>query len=266
MKFCPQCGSEVNEGVKFCATCGFQIGSPQETPPPPNEPEPVKQVQEPVYDQAKQAKSAFTDAVSGKTNLVQRVINILTKPKQEWIVIESEQPNTINLLVGYALVLALIPAIAVFIKWGIIGNTIWGVTSRSISMGIMQALIQLIGAGIGVYLFAWVIDLLAPSFESGKNMGKSLQLATYANTPIWVLGILNLVGVLGSLVIFLGAIYSIYLLYIGIPILKKTPADKVTGYLVISIIALIVIYFVVAMILGLFFGLFFINGGGLRGF
>jgi hypothetical protein len=264
MNYCPQCGSEVIEGVKFCASCGYQIVSQQEAPPPVTpETEPLKHTQEPVYEQA---SSAFTNAVTGKTNLVQRVINILTKPKQEWVVIDAEQPNTINLLVGYALVLALIPAIAVFIKYGIIGTTLWGDTHRNLGTGIMHALIQLIGAGVGVYLFAWVIDLLAPSFESGKNMGKSLQLSTYANTPIWVLGILNLFGTLGSLVVFLGAIYSIYLLYIGIPIIKKTPPEKVTGYLVISIIALLVIYFVVAMILGVILGLFFVTGGGMRGF
>jgi hypothetical protein len=268
MKFCPQCGTEVNEGVKFCTTCGFQIvAQPQAPPPPPPvpEPEPDRPAQEPVYEQAKQATHAFSEAVTGKTNLIQRVINILTKPKEEWQVINTEQPNTINLLVGYALVLALIPAIAVFIRFGLIGTTIWGVTYRSISSGIMQALIALIGAVAGTYLFAMVIDLLAPSFESEKNMGKSLQLSAYANTPVWILGILNLIGSLGSLIVFLGAVYSIYLLYLGIPVIKKTSSDKVTGYLVISIIALIVITFIVSLILGLILGLFFVTGAGFRG-
>ena len=270
MKFCPKCGSELNEGAKFCPSCGFQIVAPQQAPPPPPppapEPGPTRPVQEPVYEQAKQASHVFSDAVTGKTNLIQRVINILTKPKEEWLVINTEQPNTISLIVGYALILALIPAIASFLRYGVIGTTIWGVTYRSISTGIMQALIILIGAGVGTYLFAWVIDLLAPSFESEKNMGKSLQLATYSSTPVWILGILNLIGVLGSLAVFLGAIYSIYLLYIGIPVLKKTPAEKATGYLVISIIAYIVIYFVVAMILGLILGIFFVARGGFRAF
>jgi len=271
MKFCPQCGNELNEGARFCASCGYQIPSQQQAPPPPPpadpDPEPVKPRQEPVYDhQAKEATNAFKDAVSGKTNLAQRVINILTKPKEEWQVINDEHPNAMKLIVGYALVLALIPAVAIFIRYSLIGTTVWGATYRSIGGGIMQALIQLIGAGVGIYLFSYVIDLLAPSFESEKNMGKSIQLATYSITPVWVLGILNLFGLLGSLVVFLGSLYALYLLYLGIPIMKKTPQDKIVGYLVISIIAYLVIYFVVALILGLILGLFFVTGGGARMF
>jgi len=49
-------------------------------------------------------------------------------------------------------------------------------------------------------------------------------------------------------------------MYLGIPVMKRTPQDKVTGYLVISIIALFVIYLVVALILGLLLGLVFVSG------
>lgn len=268
MKFCPQCGTELNDGAKFCTSCGFQIIAQQAPPPPMPEPEPAytPPPRENIQDQAREAGQVFTDAISGKTSIIQRVINIITKPKQEWQVILQEQPNAMKLIVGYALILALIPAIASFVRVGLIGTTVWGVTYRSVSGGIMQALIQLIGAGVGIYLFALVIDLLASSFDSEKNMGRSLQLATYSITPVWVLGVLNLVGTLGSLIVFLGVIYSIYLLYLGIPVLKRTPAEKVTGYLVISIIAYLVIYFVVALILGLILGIFFATGGGVRGF
>jgi len=262
MKFCPQCGSELKEGARFCAGCGFQITVQQAPPPPPPAvpSQPSWQQPEPAYTQASQATNAFTDAVSGNTNLVQRVINLLTKPKQEWLVINGEKAETVKLLAGYVLVLSLIPALTFFIKYGVIGSTAWGVTYRSISGGISQALLQLLSALIGVYLFAWVIDLLAASFDSEKNLGKTLQLAAYAYTPIWILGILNLLGTFGSLLVFLGAVYTLYLMYLGIPVLKRTPQDKVTGYLVISIIALFVIYLVVALILGLLLGLVFVSG------
>jgi len=268
MKFCPQCGTELNESAKFCTSCGFQIVSQQAPPPPMPEPEPAytPPAGENFQDHAREAGQVFTAAITGKTSIIQRVINILTKPKQEWQVILQEQPNTMKLIVGYALVLALIPAIASFIRVGVIGTTVWGVTYRSMGGGIVQALVQLIGAGVGIYLFALVIDLLASSFESEKNMGRSLQLATYSITPVWVLGILNLIGTIGSIIVFLGAVYSIYLLYLGIPVLKKTPADKVTGYLVISIIAYLIIYFVVALVLGLILGIFITTGSGVRGF
>ncbi len=261
MKFCPTCGAELKPEAKFCAACGTQMAADQ-APPQPAPPPPYQQ-QEPVYQQAREAQSAFTDAISGNTNLVQRVINILTKPKEEWPLINAEQPNTFKLIFGYALILSLIPAVASFIATGVIGTSVMGYTYRSVSGGIMQALVQLFTAVIGVYLLAFVIDLLAPSFDSQKNMGKSLQLSVYSSTATWVAGILLIVPVL-KWFSFLAGLYAIYLLAVGMPVLKGTPKDKVVGYVALSIVAMILIYVVIAAILAGIFGLLFF--GSMSGF
>ncbi len=266
MKFCPNCGAELKAEAKFCAACGTPIAvnppPPMQAAPPP--PQPAYQQQEPVYEQAREASSAFKDAVTGKTNLIQRVVNIITKPKQEWEVIATEQPNTMKLIGGYALILALIPALSAFIKYGIIGFSFMGYTSRSIASGIQTGLIQLLSAVIGVYLLAWVIDLLAPSFDSQKNFGRSLQLAVYASTPQWVAGILLLLSTTMSMLIMLISLYAIYLLAVGMPVLKGTPKDKVVGYVALTIIAMIAIGVVMALVIGGILGLFFV--GSYRGF
>lgn len=265
MKFCPKCGAELKPEAKFCAACGTPIVETSPPPPvqPTPQPQPAYQYQEPVYQQTRQAANAFTEAVSGKTNIVQRVINIITKPKQEWQVIAGEQPNTMKLIGGYAFVLALIPAISAFIKYGIIGITFMGYTSRSISSGIQTGLIQLVSAIIGVYLLAWVIDLLAPSFDSEKNFGRSLQLAVYATTPQWVAGILLLFSTTMSFLIMLIGLYAIYLLAVGMPIIKGTPQGKVVGYVALTIIAMIVIGLLLALVLGAIIGIFFVGSAGL---
>jgi len=259
MKFCPNCGAELKPEAKFCAACGTPIAvttppPAQATPPPP--PPPVYQQQEPAF-QAREATNAFSEAITGKTNLIQRVINIITKPKQEWVTIASEQPNTMKLIGGYALILALIPTLASFIKYGIIGFSFMGYTSRSIASGIQTGLIQLLSAVIGVYLLAWVIDLLAPSFDSEKNFGRSLQLAVYSSTPQWVAGILLLLGTGFSILIMLISLYAIYILAVGMPMIKNTPKEKVVGYVVLTIVAMIVIGLVMALVLAAIVGLFF---------
>jgi len=254
MKFCPNCGAELKREAKFCTTCGTPIF---DSTPPPVEPEPQTQTssqqQEPVFEQAKEATKAFQEAITGKTNLIQRVINILTKPKQEWIIIETEPPSAINLIGGYALILALVPAVSAFIKYGIIGFS----GLRSISSGIQTGLVQLLTAVIGVYLLAWVIDQLAPSFDSEKNFGRSLQLAVYSSTPQWVAGILLLLSKSMSMLILLFGLYAIYLFAVGIPILKKTPTDKVVGYVALTIVAMIVIGLILALILASILRIFF---------
>ena len=67
MKFCPTCGAELKPEAKFCAACGTQMAATpppaQPAPPPP----PPYQQQEPVYEHAREAKAAFTEAITGKT-------------------------------------------------------------------------------------------------------------------------------------------------------------------------------------------------------
>ena len=244
MKFCPNCGAELKPEAKFCAACGtpITVASPppsQAAPPPPP---PVYQ-QEPVYEQAKDASNAFSEAVQGKTNLVQRVINILTKPKEEWLAIANERPDKMKLLFGYVIILALIPAIISFITFAFINSY------YSVGYAIVQAAISFVLTIAVVYLTAFVVDALAPSFDSEKNFNKSFQLVCYAYTPGWIAAILGIIPGINIVASLVGFAYMIYLLLIGMPILKKTPAEKATAYTIISILILIVIYFVLAAIL-----------------
>jgi hypothetical protein len=252
MKFCTNCGAELKPEAKFCAACGNQVAAttPQAAPSPKQ----TYQQQEPVYEQAREASSAFKEAISGKTNLMQRVINIITKPKQEWELIAQEEPNAMKLIGGYAIILALIPAISAFIKYGLSGSSTF-----FIETGIEKGVVKFLSAIIGVYILAWVIDLLAPSFESEKNFSRSLQVAVYSSTPQWVAGILLLISTKMSTLILLISLYTIYLFVLGVPLLKKTPKDKVVGYVALTIIAMIGIGLVLALIFAGIIGLFFVN-------
>ena len=177
-------------------------------------------------------------------NLVERAKNIIVTPKTEWDAVSAEEPNIQQILLGYVLPLALIPTIAVIIGWGMIG--IFGFTS--FTYGIAMGLVQLINAFLSVLVTGFVIDLLAPSFGSQKNMGRAVQLVAYSMTPIWIAGILNILPSIGWLAGLIG-LYGLYLMYLGLAPLMKPPEDKKVGYLVVSIIILIVVYFVIAAIL-----------------
>lgn len=177
-------------------------------------------------------------------NLVERAKNIIVTPKTEWDAVSAEEPNIQQILLGYVLPLALIPTIAVIIGWGLIG--IFGFTS--VTYGIAMGLVQLITAFLSVLLTAFVIDLLAPSFGSQKNMGRAVQLVAYSMTPVWIAGILNILPSIGWLAGLIG-LYGLYLMYLGLAPIMKTPEDKKIGYLIVSIIILIVVYFVIIAIL-----------------
>ena len=87
----------------------------------------------------------------------------------------------------------------------------------------------------------YVIDKLAPTFESKPNQIQALKLVAYASTASWVAGVFNIIPVLSILGI-LGGLYSIYLFYLGLPVLMKSPPEKAMGYTVVVIICAIVIF------------------------
>jgi hypothetical protein len=183
-------------------------------------------------------------------NLIERAKNIIVNPKKEWDVINAEQPNTQAILMGYVLPLVAIGAVAAFIGYGLIGiNVGFGIKWKGTDLGIKYAITVLLSGLVGVYLSAFVIDALAPTFKSEKNFGRSFQLVAYSFTPAWVGGIFNILPSLAIIGALFG-LYGLYLLYLGLPTLKKTPKEQQTGYFVLSLVVMIVASFVLALIVG----------------
>jgi hypothetical protein len=185
--------------------------------------------------------------------LITRVKNILLSPNTEWERIHAETDTPQSLLIKYVIPMALIPAIAFFIGYGWIGMDSAVFRTTGIRWALILAADSFISSILTYYICTFVVDALAPSFSSEKNMGRSAQLVAYSYTAAWVAGIFNILPSL-SVLGFLG-LYGIYLFYVGMPVMKKTPEDKRIGYLLISAIVIIVVGLVVnAIISRIMFG------------
>ncbi|MFO7524632.1 MAG: Yip1 family protein [Ignavibacteriaceae bacterium] len=182
-------------------------------------------------------------------NLFERAKNILITPKTEWEVIKNEQTTVSDLFTKYVLILALIPAIAAFIGYSVVGVSLGPFGSYKMPMG--RGLLYLVlyyGMSVGaVYLLAFIVDALAPSFGSTKDFMASLKVVVYSYTAAWVAGIFQIIPMLGILSV-LGSIYGLFLLYLGLKTVKNTPQDKLVGYFIVVIIVSIVVYFIIGMI------------------
>lgn len=176
-------------------------------------------------------------------NLIDRVKNILTTPKTEWLVIDNETATPASLLTSYVIPLALLASLS-----SVLSGLLWAGT-LSLQWWLLTAVITFISALIGFYISSYVIDALAPSFASEKNINKSAQLVAYSNTAAWIGSLLTFIPVLGWLLAIAGAIYSIYTMYLGIGPMKRTPEDKKVVYLIVSFLVVIVISWVISWIL-----------------
>ncbi|RYY69126.1 MAG: YIP1 family protein, partial [Chitinophagaceae bacterium] len=114
-----------------------------------------------------------------------------------------------------------------------------------------MAIIAFIGTVVTYYISIYVIDALATSFASEKDINKTAQLVAYSRTPGYLAGLLSFIPFLGLIIGILAWGYSIYIMYLGLGPLKKTPEDKKVVYLVVSFILLFVVNIVIAAILGM---------------
>lgn len=185
------------------------------------------------------------------SKLIARVQALLLSPKTEWPVIAAEQETVANLYKNYIVILAAIPAVAGFIKGSLIGYSVLGFTARTpIVSGVIGMLVQYaLVLGI-VYVLGLIIDALAPSFGGEKNPIQALKTSAYAYTAGWVASIGLIVPWIGWLIALAGAIYGIYLLFIGLPHTMRNPPDKSVVYTVVIIIIGFVLSLVIGMIVG----------------
>lgn len=178
-------------------------------------------------------------------NVVARAKAILMTPKQEWAAIDAEPLSVSKLLVGYVLPLAAIGPIATFIGFSIFG--IGGILRISIGSGISLAITMFVLAVITVFVLAWVINALAPTFGATQSMPQAIKLSAYSMTAAWVAGIFYILPFLAILAL-IGALYSLYLFFVGLPVLMKVPADKVVVYTVVIFVACVVLFWVIGMV------------------
>ena len=184
--------------------------------------------------------------------IIDRIKGIILNPKNEWSAIQQEKQGNTELLTSYLIPLAIIPIVGTFIGNGLIGRNLAFVGHvGSVSLGIRYAIMMLLNILIGIYLTAFIIDLLAPSFGAVKNFNNALRLVVYSYTPTLVAGILYLVPSL-SIIVMLASLYGLYIMYFGIKPMMKAPDDKITVYFIVSIVVLIVVYFIIGAIVSVF--------------
>lgn len=182
-------------------------------------------------------------------NIIERVKNIILKPKQEWEIIEKEDTEISDIILKYVIPLAVIPAIASFIGYLLLSFVFSAIFNTLFSTGkvffsfwyaIKNSFVEFAIPVIVIVLASVIISALSDTFKSKNDLKKTFQLLAYSFTPFLIAGILMLVPYLGYLGRIAG-IYGFYLLYLGIKPMLKTPEDQHVPYLAVSIVVVLVL-------------------------
>lgn len=178
-------------------------------------------------------------------NIIERVKNILITPKTEWEVVDGETATPQSLLMSYVLPLAVISAIGPLLT-GFLYPGLMG-----LNYFLVLAVVAFIGTVLTYYVSIYIIDALAGSFASEKDINKTAQLVAYSRTPGYIASLLGFIPVLGAILGIAAWVYSIYIMYLGLGPLKKTPEDKKVVYLIVSFVLIFIVSIVIGAILGM---------------
>jgi Yip1 domain len=182
----------------------------------------------------------MTTATSSNASLIDRAKNILLTPSTEWPVIAAESSSIADIYTKYAIPLALIPAIASFLAFGVFGYSFGPLSMKtSIGSALVTAVLTFVLSLVMLYVISWIVNALAPTFDGQKNALNAFKLVAYSYTASFLSGALVLIPYIGMLSFLIG-LYSLYLLYTGLPVLMKNPPAKTMAYFVVSMVCGIV--------------------------
>ena len=169
-------------------------------------------------------------------DLRKRLAGLLVDPKREWSLIAGEPADVGWIYRNFILIVAAVPAAALFLRFMLGAAPIAGFRAAASSY---------VAALAGTLAAAFVIQQLAPRFRSRGSMAQALKLVAYSVTPAWLAGALYLVPGLVGTARIVGGLYGIYLFALGLPRLLSTPREQIVPFMVVCALALLVINIVI---------------------
>ncbi|MDQ3202565.1 MAG: YIP1 family protein, partial [Pseudomonadota bacterium] len=148
------------------------------------------------------------------------IVKLFTQPNFAWTDIRKEEEAHPRHYIAHLLLLALIPAVCLFVGttyvgWSLAENeTVKLSTSSALQLCIMLYLTII----IGVVLMGMFIRWMSRAFDSRPTLNQCIGFAAYTATPFFLAGIAGLYPSRWLAIIVLGAagVYSTFLLFVGL--------------------------------------------------
>lgn len=249
---CPHCNKPLAPNSRFCAACGQRIdGAPESTPQDAPQVSgrldsvPAAAGASPAGAAPSGAAYAGTEQRPGTSapGLIERAKNMILGPRREWEAIAPEGSSIAQLYTGYILPMSIFAAVMTFVHLSVIGVRVpFAGTIRSpMTSGLTSAVIGVVFGLVGVYIYSFIVNTLAPTFGGVRDSRQAMKIAAYSLTPAWLSTVLALSPVMATLLQFLAGCYGIYVLYLGLPVLMRSPRERAVGYTASVVICCIVI-------------------------
>jgi hypothetical protein len=170
--------------------------------------------------------------------IINHIGGILKNPVAHFEVVSLEERSVSDLFLGYILILAAIPPLA-----GLIGTTQFGwsfaagaTVKLTFASALKISIAYYLAILVAIYTLAKLIQWMSRTYGGGQPLERCLALTSYAATPMFLIGVLQIYPVMWlNYIAGLPVLaYTVYRLYIGTPIMMRTPREQ--GFLFSSAI------------------------------
>lgn len=188
--------------------------------------------------------------------MIQHTFGLLVKPSVQWRTIARLPTPSFNTLILYPCFMAILPAVAWYFGTSRVGWTVGDdahaiklthESARQLSILFYFGMLSCV-AGIG-YFIHW----MSHTYGAESSIAKGIVIAGLTATPLFVAGLVGFYPLLWlDMLIGVAAIsWSVYLLYLGIPIIMQIPEER--GFLFSSaVIAISLVILVCLMVASVF--------------
>ncbi|MCX4187217.1 Yip1 family protein [Methylophaga sp. OBS4] len=159
---------------------------------------------------------------------------LFSVPRVEWKSISEEKDDLIQFGLARLSILAAVPAISFLIGITLLGWSLSGAEYHKVAVAdaVPMAITFYLLIGIFTLLMGYFTFSMERAFGTEASFGRCLVFVTYTATPMYMAGLVGFVPIvwLCMIVLMAAVAYSLYLLYVGIPIYMNIPEGK--GFIV----------------------------------
>lgn len=188
--------------------------------------------------------------------MIQHTFGLLFKPSEQWRSVANLSEGSQNLLVLYPFIFAIFPAVAWYwgtsqVGWtvGTYNEVIKLTEASALQVNILFYCVMVASVAAIGYFIHWMADTYGAEHST---IAKGIVIAGLTATPLFVAGLVGFYPVLWiDLIVGVVAIsWSVYLMYLGIPIVMNIPQER--GFLFSSaILAISLVILVCIMVVSI---------------
>lgn len=161
---------------------------------------------------------------------IHHMIGMFYHPKEEWGTIHEERYSIVHIFFAQISILAAIPALSMYIGATQVG---WSLTGEEYiklapSSALPAAVASYFACWVAVGFIAYSIHWMERTYGGRVGMNECLILTTFTATPLFLSGLSALYPMLwfNVMVGLVALCYSVYLLFIGVPVIMEIPEDR----------------------------------------